>query len=125
MSKTKKYGLYVVMALTSFAFAGAGVMKLIGTPELHASFAAMKLPVWFGYFIGASELAGALAIWHQRLASYAAAGLAIIMLGAVYFHLVYTPVVAAIPAVVLLAFASYIALGKHQQTKAVKHSQPA
>ncbi|WP_233071049.1 DoxX family protein [Motilimonas eburnea] len=117
MSKTKQMALYAVMALTTLAFAGAGVMKLMGTPELHASFTAMKLPVWFGYFIGAAELAGAIAIWFKRTAIYAAIGLAIIMLGAVYFHLVYTPVVAAIPALVLLVFAAVIALSKRSQAQ--------
>lgn len=65
----------------------AGAAKLIGSPELHKSFAAMDLPMWFGYFIGAAELAGAIGLLFPPLAVLAATYLLPIMVGATYYHL--------------------------------------
>ena len=41
-------------------------------------------------------------IWFRRTSMYAAGGIAIIMVGAVYYHLMHTPVAEAIPAFVVL-----------------------
>ncbi|GAC34724.1 DoxX family protein [Paraglaciecola polaris] len=101
MSKFRKYGLYASLGLATMAFAAAGIAKLAGVEQMHMSFAAMGLPVWFGYFIGASELAGAIGIWLKKLSISAASGLLIIMAGALYFHLVYDAVANAVPAIVL------------------------
>jgi len=103
MTKSKKIGLYLCLGLTRLAFAAAGVGKLMGVEQLHASFAAMGLPVWFGYFIGASEAAGAIGLWVRKLRTLAAAGLVIIMAGATYFHIFFATVPNAIPAIVLAA----------------------
>ena len=83
-------------------------MKLLGVEEMHMSFAVLGLPVWFGYFIGACEVAGGIGIWIRKLSGLAAAGLFIITAGAVYFHVVYTPVTMAIPALVLAILAAII-----------------
>ncbi|MCJ8314106.1 MAG: DoxX family protein [Saccharospirillaceae bacterium] len=101
MNKFKKYGLYASLGLVTFAFTAAGLAKLAGVEQMHVSFAAMGLPVWFGYFIGASELAGAIGIWVKKVSVLAVAGLMIVMSGAIYFHLVYEVLANAIPAFVL------------------------
>jgi hypothetical protein len=43
-----------------------------------------------------------------RLRALAALGIAIIMVGATYYHSVYTPIVQAVPAFVLLILSGYI-----------------
>ncbi len=101
MEALKKYGPYVVLILPALVFVAAGIGKLMGAPELHQSFAMMGLPGWFGYFIGAAELAGAIGLFLPRTRKLAAAGLAVIMVGAVYFHVAYA-VPSAIPSAVLL-----------------------
>lgn len=101
MDALKKYLPYLIFVLPALAFAAAGIGKLMGTPMLHESFAAMGLPAWFGYFIGASELAGAVGLLLPMTRKLAAAGLAVIMVGAVYFHVAYA-VPSAVPALVLL-----------------------
>ncbi len=109
MNSAKIWGLRVVMALTTFAFVMAGTCKLMGNEMMHASFLAMGLPVWFGYFIGACEIAGGIGIWFRKLSSWAGAGLAIIMIGATYYHLVYQqPGVGA--AIMLGVFGTLIAV---------------
>lgn len=101
MSKIKKYAMYGSLGLVTFAFAAAGIAKLAGVEQMHMSFAAMGLPVWFGYFIGASEFAGAIGVWFKKYSLYAASGLVAIMGGAIYFHLVYDGAANAVPAIVL------------------------
>ncbi len=101
MEQIKKYGPYLFFILPALAFAAAGVGKLMGTEMLHQSFAMMGMPSWFGYFIGACELAGAVGLILLQTRKLAAAGLIIIMIGAVYFHLSYG-VPSPVPAIVLI-----------------------
>lgn len=101
MDTLKKYGPYLFFVLPALAFAAAGIGKLMGTPMLHQAFSIMGLPSWFGYFIGFCELAGAIGLILPQTRKYAAAGLAIIMVGAVYFHIVHG-VPSAVPAGTLL-----------------------
>lgn len=107
MNAVKKYWPFIFIILPSLAFAGAGIGKLLGLPDLHASFAAMGLPSWFGYFIGAAELAGAVGLYLVGLRKLAAAGLAIIMAGAAYFHIAYG-VPSPVPAIILLAMMIFV-----------------
>ncbi|GAA0780209.1 MULTISPECIES: DoxX family protein [Pseudomonadati] len=101
MSKLRNIGMWFSLVLASLAFLAAGLAKLAGVEQLHMSFAVMGLPVWFGYFIGACEVAGAVGIWMRKLSLYACSGLITIMLGAIYFHLVFDAVTHAVPAVIL------------------------
>ncbi|WP_196158031.1 DoxX family protein [Reinekea sp. G2M2-21] len=119
MNRAKIWGLRVIIALTTFAFVSAGSFKLMGNEMMHASFLAMGLPVWFGYFIGAAEIAGGIGIWFKKLATWAGAGLSIIMIGATYYHLVYQQP-SAVPAVVLGVFAALIAASHRKQTAGLK-----
>lgn len=118
MSKTRKVGLWISLGLASAAFAAAGLAKLAGVEQMHMSFAAMGLPAWFGYFIGACEVAGAVGLWFRRTSIYACAGLFSIMLGAIYFHLVYDGVANAIPALVLALLAVYIFVTRKGESNA-------
>lgn len=97
--RTAPHLLYILAAL---AFAAAGAGKLARTPDLLAPFETMGLPLAFGLFIGLAELAGAAGLLWSRTRIAAAAGLSLIMLGALYFHLTYG-VPSPIPALVLLA----------------------
>ncbi|SMF27309.1 DoxX-like family protein [Alteromonadaceae bacterium Bs31] len=106
-SRTLKRILVLVpVVLLALVMIMAGAAKLAGVPELHQSFSAMGLPLWFGYFIGAAELAGGLGLLVPRLSAWAAIGLVPIMLGAAYFHIAYA-VPSAVPAFVFLALCVY------------------
>ena len=102
MNMLKKYGPFIFFILPAIAFAAAGAGKLMGVPIMHQSFATMGLPSWFGYFIGACELAGAVGLLLLQTRKLAASGLVVIMLGAVYFHVAYSEP-SPVPAIVLLA----------------------
>ncbi len=101
MDSIKKYGPHLFYILPALAFLAAGSAKLMGVEMVHQSFSVMGLPGWFGYFIGACEVAGAVGLFLPRLRKLAAAGLALIMIGASYFHIAYA-VPSAVPALVLL-----------------------
>ena len=110
MGFLQKHGLLMASAVLALIVGAAGIAKLMGVPMVHESFAKLGLPVWFGYFIGAAEVAGAVGLFIRPLAALAAAGLAIIGLGAVYFHVTHPPISAGIPAMVMLALAVLLAV---------------
>lgn len=100
LPKLPRFLLAIPMILAGFA-------KLAGVPELHQSFSMMGLPVWFGYFIGAAELAAGIGLFIPRVSVAAAVGLMPIMLGAAYFHIVYA-VPSAIPAFMLFMLSIFV-----------------
>jgi putative oxidoreductase len=104
----KKYGLNLAKGLIALVLLGAGGAKLAGIPELHQSFHLLGLPEWFGYFIGACEIAGAVGMFITPLSALAALGIAMIMGGAIYFHILHTPLTEGIPALIVLALCFYV-----------------
>ena len=110
------------IALVSVAFALAGTAKLAGVEQMHLSFATLGLPDWFGNFIGAAELAGAMGLWVGKLNRYAALGLLMIMPGAIYFHVMHDVIANAMPAVVLsgLLIAILVLSNKEARLSAVE-----
>ena len=86
----------------SLIFVLAAGAKLSSQPDMIESFTRFGMPLWFMYFIGAAELAGAIGIHVQRVRIWALFGLMLIMLGAIGSHLVFDPPQAAAPAVILL-----------------------
>ena len=115
MSFLQKHGVLIASAVLALIMGAAGIAKLKGVPMVHQSFAVLGLPVWFGYFIGAAEVAGAVGLFIHRLSGHAALGLAIIGVGVVYFHLVNTPISQGVPAIVVLLLASFIVVKRRDQ----------
>ncbi|WP_338847232.1 DoxX family protein [Massilia sp. W12] len=108
--RNKKYVLLIASILLALITGAGGVMKLMGVPAAHASFGVLGLPAWFGYFIGLCETLGAIALFIPALSALAAGGLSVIMCGALYFHIVHTPLAQGVPALIALLLAGYIAL---------------
>ncbi|MCJ8339149.1 MAG: DoxX family protein [Pseudomonadales bacterium] len=116
MSKYKTIATWVVIALLAAAFGAAGVAKLMGVEMLHQSFANMGLPPLFGYFIGACEVLGAVALWVRKYSALAASGLILIMLGAIGYHIAFDPIVLAMPAVILATLATIVFFGRKRDS---------
>ena len=106
--KIRNYSLWIAITLVVLYVGAGGVAKLASVPYVHSSFPKLGLPAWFGYFIGACEVLGCIALLIRPLRALAAVGIGIIMVGATYYHSVYTPVVQAAPAFVLLILSAYI-----------------
>ena len=98
----KDYSLLAAQILVALIIFAGGMSKLIGLPAAQQSFITLGLPMWFGYFIGIAEVSGAIGVFIRKLSALAAAGIAIIMVGAIYYHVAHTPLAQAIPATLVL-----------------------
>ena len=110
MNSSKNYPLWMAIALVAFYVGAGGIAKLAGVPYVHSSFPKLGLPASFGYFIGVCEVLGSVGLLIRPFRALAAAGIGIIMVGATYYHAVYTPVMQATPAFVLAGLCAYIFL---------------
>ncbi len=97
MTKTNKIVYNVLRVILTALFLFSAYAKLSGDPMQVAGFATAHLPVWFMYFIGAAELAGAIGLWIPKLVKWAVCGLQIIMVGAI----VTTAIFVSIPMAIL------------------------
>jgi uncharacterized membrane protein YphA (DoxX/SURF4 family) len=84
MSKGKKIALWTVSILLCALFLFAGIPKLLQPAKIGPMFVQYGYAAWFATFIGICEVLGAIGLLVQRVAALAAAGLSIIMVGAVY-----------------------------------------
>ena len=111
--KTKNIILWTISGLLAVAYVLAGSNKVIVDPAGTAEqFQAFGLPAGLATFVGVCEVAGGIGLLIPRLASLAASGLVIIMLGAVYSHVTYTPIAQALPALVLGSLCGYVAYSR-------------
>ena len=108
ISKTKTIALWSIIVLTAAAFGSAGIGKIIGAVDVTPMLTEMGLPSWVHYLIGPAELAGAVGLLIRKLSAAAAIGLTVIMVGAIYGHVLFTPLVQALPAIMLLVFCGII-----------------
>lgn len=115
MTKFKHYGFLAILGLTALAFLAGGVGKLMGVEMMHQSFATLGLPVAFGYFIGVCEVSGAIGLFIKKLSSLVALGLAVIMVGAMHYHITYDPQ-GFVPAAVLFVFSMIIFFVRKKKT---------
>jgi uncharacterized membrane protein YphA (DoxX/SURF4 family) len=102
-----RIALYVVSGLLTALYLFAGMPKVMGNAQAAEGFAKLGYSDAFRLFIGASEIAGGIALWLPKLAFWAALGLAIIMVGAIYTHvsLAEAPTGATIALILLLFIA--------------------
>jgi hypothetical protein len=112
-----KYALWVVQVLLALAFVFAGGMKLISPDEVLTAF--YPFPAPFIRFIGVCELLGAVGLVlpgllriRQGLTPLAAAGLAIIMAGAVATTLAIGGGTAALMPLALGVLAVFVTYGR-------------
>ena len=84
MSKGKTIALWIVSILLAALFLFAGLSKLLALDKAKQMFAQVGYAGWFAAFIGVCETLGGIGVLVPRLAGLAAAGLSIIMAGAVY-----------------------------------------
>ena len=81
MSKGQKIAMWVISILLTCLFLFAGLPKLLMPAKMLSEW--VYAP-WFLTFIGVCETLGAIGLLIPRLAALAAAGLSVIMIGAVY-----------------------------------------
>jgi uncharacterized membrane protein YphA (DoxX/SURF4 family) len=119
--------LWMLQILLAFLFIFAGGMKLVLPSEELVQQMPLSLPGWFIRFIGVVELLGGIGVvlpWLVRirpgLTPLAAAGLTIIMIGAVVYGLAAGDIVSSIIPLAVGILAAFVAYGRWRLT-----SQPA
>jgi uncharacterized membrane protein YphA (DoxX/SURF4 family) len=127
MTKTQKIVYRVLLVIVSALFLFSAFSKLSGNPMAEAGFTVAHLPIWFMYFIGIAEVAGAIGLWIPKLQKWAVYGLEIIMVGAVVVTAVYVSVVMALmPLINGIFLAIILKLGakSNMQTTAPMNPNP-
>ncbi|MEM0930452.1 MAG: DoxX family protein [Pseudomonadota bacterium] len=103
-----KYLTWAGMVVVTLIMLMGGFAKLAGQEMALASFTKLGLPGWFAMFVAVAEICGAVGIWIRRTSIWAALGIAVVMLGAIHYHVSYPPITAGIPAVVVLLICGLI-----------------
>ncbi|MCY1355916.1 putative protein-like family protein [compost metagenome] len=98
----------IAVALVALYVGAAGVAKLLGVPAVVQSFTTIGLPDGTAFVVGLCEVAAALAFYIKPLRRLAAGCLLPLMLGALYYHLAYTPVLQAAPALLILLVCAWM-----------------
>jgi uncharacterized membrane protein YphA (DoxX/SURF4 family) len=121
-----KIALWVVQILLALVFVASGSMKLFAFDQFVASAPALADQRGLVTFIGIAELAGALGLIlpaltkiYPVLTTWAAAGLATIMLLATGFHLYRGEVSHAMITIIFLALAAFVVFGRGFQGSTV------
>lgn len=89
MSRVLSITSWTLRILLAAVFAFAAFRKFTGHPIPVETFEALGIGQWFRFLTGALELAGAVGLLVPATHLWAAAGLAIIMVGAALTHLVF------------------------------------
>jgi putative oxidoreductase len=100
--------LWTLSGIVALAFIGAGGAKLVGAAAMVELFDKVGLGQWFRYVTGLLEVMGAIGLLISRYAFYAAALLAMVMVGAIVAHVTVLGTSPAAP-VVLLVLSGIIA----------------
>ena len=108
MQKFKHHTYSIAVALVALYVGAAGVAKLLGVQAVAQSFTTMGLPDGTALAVGLCEVAAALAFYIRPLRRAAAGCLIPLMLGALYYHLAYTPALQAVPALLILLVCAWM-----------------
>ncbi len=113
------YALWIVQVLLALVFLFAGGVKLVTPLEELMAQLTVPIPGWFVQFIGVAEVLGALGLIlpgllriRPGLTPLAAAGLVVIMIGAVGYTLASGDVVPALISLLVGLFAAFVAYGR-------------
>ncbi len=107
--------------LLAVIFLLTAIPKLAAVPVSVSMFHQIGLGLWFMYFVGAVELAGAVGLLVPRLAGVAAVGLCADMLGASIVNVAILHSGAVVLTVVLFAVCGFVALSHRSTISTLAH----
>jgi uncharacterized membrane protein YphA (DoxX/SURF4 family) len=102
--------LWIATGMLAILFLTAGGAKFIGL--MNDEFKAWGYTADFAVMIGILEILGAVSLMFKRVAGWAAVGLIVIMLGAVWTHAVHQEYVAMVSPIVVIAALAFVAWGR-------------
>ena len=115
--------LWVGRALLALVFVGAGASKLAGSEVMVSMFDLIGAGQWLRYVVGALEVAGAVGVLVPRLNALAAAGLALLMIGATITNLTVLDASPSSP-LVLLALAALVVWADRRRSPGPSEKSP-
>ncbi len=86
--RVARVALWAVQVLLALVIGSGGLMKLAAEPTMVQMFEDIGAGAWFRVVVGALEVAGAVGLLVPRLATLAALGLTLLLLGATVTNLV-------------------------------------
>jgi len=86
-TRRRTLSLWLVSGALTLLYLETGIPKLVGVGPAFGGFCQLGFPDHFRVLIGALEVAGAIGLLVPRMATWAAGGLALLMLGALGTHL--------------------------------------
>jgi uncharacterized membrane protein len=108
-TKTKNIIVWILAALLAFAFAGAGITKLLGVEMQIKNLESWGYPLWFRFPIGLAEIAFAVALLIPKYRNLAFYGIfiwtaiaVITLLQARQFNMIAAPIVFGVLALAIL-----------------------
>jgi putative oxidoreductase len=107
-----KVTLWFATLVASALFIMTGTQKLAANPPHPTNFIGWGYPLWVMFFIGAVETTGAILLLIPRLASFGAAMISAVMIGAIVTHIVHAEWLALITPLTLLALVSLIGVSR-------------
>jgi len=115
----------VLSVLLALVFLASGGAKLAGLEFEIVAFERWGYPLWFMYFTGIVEVAGAIGLLVRRVSAAAAAGLALMMLGAMATHVIHAEWGMLVLAFAIFALSAARALTGRQDIAAwMSHARP-
>ncbi len=109
MGRFRELGTWVVAIMLAGAFLLTGGMKLIGSPEMLATFQSWGYDRWFMYTIGTVEVVAAIALLIPPLAFFGALAIVAEMVGAFYTHVMAGEHAMLIVPIAMAAMAGWLA----------------
>jgi len=104
----------LVGVMVAWAWVLASYRKFTGHPVPVATFKALGVGQWFRFVTGALEFAGAVGLLIPATHLWAAAGLAVVMVGAALTHLVFIGGSATLAFILLAVLAVVIVIGRRR-----------
>ena len=109
MERFRELGAWVVAIMLAGAFLLTGGIKLIGSPDMLASFRNWGYEPWFAYAVGGVEVASAILLLFPPLAFFGALLVMALMAGAFVTHVMAAEYAMLIVPFALFSMASWLA----------------
>ena len=115
--RARRTGYWASTVILALVYMSAGLPKLTGLNDLMHRFSEWGYSENFMLFIGASEFVAAIFLLIPATSLYAATYLGVIMVGAIYTHLAFDPVIWVLLPAFCLSFLGFIAYEDWQRRK--------
>ena len=117
--------LWTISVLLALLFVRTGLQKMLGLGGWPGRFAAWGYAPWFVVLVGVGEIGGAVMLLIPSLATPGAAGLSVIMLGAVATHLRYGEHARVVVPLILLTLLMLVAWARRPRFRSGRHPDVA